>query len=344
MLLTLAAGLNRTGWRSLLMYHPSPGVVGLEREARDRGIDTLPVPVMRRSTRLPNIARALRQVRPDVFHAHLTWPLRCSGGFVAAVAAGVRNRVATQQLYVRPPERSRRYGQLAVSTLVDRYIAVSTAMSTELQQAVLKPATVHVVHNGVEISRFDDPSETAVHRRLEQQRPVVLALARLHWQKCLAYLIEAAARIPDAQFLVAGEGEERARLDAEVTKRGLSARFRLLGHRDDTPNLLRQCDLFVLPSLFEGLPVSILEAMAARKPVVASAIPGTEEAVVDGTTGLLVPPGNADALTSAIRRMIDDPCLRRRFGAAGRARVEAQFSAESMVSGVAQLYQELINR
>jgi glycosyltransferase involved in cell wall biosynthesis len=347
MLLTLVDGLNRTGWRSLLYYHPHPGVESLEKEARVRGIETVPLLEARdfaTSVRIPTVARALRKASPDIFHAHLTWGLRCSGGLVAARAAGIRHRVATQQLFVREPKRRHRYKQLAVSALVDRYIAVSSAMASELKRAVLNPHKVRVVYNGVEIERFDHVRETAVHARdYRQKRPLVLSLARLHWQKGLVHLIAAAARVTDAEFMVAGEGEERARLEAEVARWGLTDRFHLLGHREDIPDLLQRCDLVVLPSLFEGLPVSILEAMAARKPVVASAIAGTAEAVVDGHTGLLVPPGDSNALMAAIRRVLDEPCLAQRLGAAGRARVEAQFSAESMVEGVAKLYQELLD-
>ena len=113
-------------------------------------------------------------------------------------------------------------------------------------------------------------------------------------------------------------------------------------HRRDVPDLLACCDLFVLPSLFEGLPVSILEAMAAGKPVISSAIGGTNEAVIDGQTGLLVPPGNPAELARAVTCLLSNPTLAAQMAANARARVEQEFSAEMMVQRVDAIYEELL--
>ncbi len=192
---------------------------------------------------------------------------------------------------------------------------------------------VRVVHNGIDVERFDRPSDLALRSTFTggTERRLVLTLARLHWQKGLRHLIAAAAEVPEAVFIVAGEGEERPRLEDDVTRLGLGHRFRFLGHRTDIPDLLAACDVVVLPSLFEGLPVSILEAMAARKPVVATAIEGNDEAVADGVTGLLVPPADPSSLARAIRRVLGDAQLANCLAAASRARVEQQFSARAMV-------------
>jgi glycosyltransferase involved in cell wall biosynthesis len=123
---------------------------------------------------------------------------------------------------------------------------------------------------------------------------------------------------------------------------GLAERVRFLGHREDVPALLRSCDIFVLPSLFEGLPVAVLEAMGAGKPVVATAISGTDEAVVHGETGFLVAAGDPVGLAEAIRRLLADPSLALRFGMAGRARVERQFSSETMADRVSEMYGQLL--
>jgi glycosyltransferase involved in cell wall biosynthesis len=119
---------------------------------------------------------------------------------------------------------------------------------------------------------------------------------------------------------------------------------RFLGHREDIPQLLATCDLFVLPSLYEGLPLSVLEAMASRKPVVASKVAGNDEAVVDGWTGMLVPPMDGTALAGAIETMLADQRMAVRFGEAGRKRVAQMFSAEAMVRGVSDIYDELMAR
>ena len=143
-------------------------------------------------------------------------------------------------------------------------------------------------------------------------------------------------------------GLDRRRRAAAFPPRGASARaFRLggtvhfAGHREDVPRLLAASDLLVLPSLYEGLPNVVLEAMRFRKPVVATAAPGTTEVVADGQTGLLVPLRDPPALAQAIRTIVQDPDRGRRLGAAGRARVESEFRVETMIDGYAALYEEL---
>ena len=118
-----------------------------------------------------------------------------------------------------------------------------------------------------------------------RDRPIVLTVARLDPQKGHRYLLAAATEVPEAVFALVGEGGERAALENQARTLGVAERVRFLGHRDDVPELLAACDLFVLPSLYEGLPLSVLEAMAAAKPVVATAIDGTTEAVVHEVTG-----------------------------------------------------------
>jgi len=122
----------------------------------------------------------------------------------------------------------------------------------------------------------------------------------------------------------------------------LNGQVKFLGFRDDVADLLSVCDLFVLPSLFEGLPVSVLEAMAAGKPVVATRIGGTDEAVEDGRTGILVPPRDPAALAGAIRTMLSDLPAARRMGEAGRMRVRHEFTAEAMVARTTKIYEELL--
>jgi hypothetical protein len=171
----------------------------------------------------------------------------------------------------------------------------------------------------------------------------ILTVARLDKQKGLNYLLEAAALIPEAMFVLAGEGPERPALEAHTRALSLNNRVVFLGYRADIDDLLASCDLFVLPSLFEGLPLSVLEAMAAGKPVVATAIGGTDETIIHGETGLLVPPADPFALAGAIRTALADPSLSRRLGAAGRARVHQQFSAESMVRRITEIYDEILD-
>jgi glycosyltransferase involved in cell wall biosynthesis len=166
----------------------------------------------------------------------------------------------------------------------------------------------------------------------------VLTPARLHQQKGHAYLLTAAALVPDATFVLAGDGPLRAELEQRARELGVAGRCLFLGERADVPDLLAAADLFLLPSLWEGLPLSVLEAMAAGRPVVATAIGGTDEAVTDGVTGLLVPPRDPAAIAAAIARLRDDPGLAERLAAAGRARVEREFSSRATAERVMRIY------
>jgi glycosyltransferase involved in cell wall biosynthesis len=141
--------------------------------------------------------------------------------------------------------------------------------------------------------------------------------------------------------LIVGDGPLRSQLEATAHAFRLDGAVRFLGHRDDVPRLLASADLLVLPSLYEGLPNVVLEAMRARKPVVATAAPGTTEVVIDGRTGLLVPMQDPPALAQAIRTVIEDRDLAQRLGAGGRARVESEFRADAMISRFADLYERL---
>jgi glycosyltransferase involved in cell wall biosynthesis len=148
--------------------------------------------------------------------------------------------------------------------------------------------------------------------------------------------------VPNATFVFAGDGPLRAALEAEARDLGVAGRCVFLGERSDVPALLAAADLFVLPSLYEGLPVSVLEAMAAERPVVATAIGGTDEAVTTEDTGLLVPSRDPAALALAIRRLQEDPRLARRLAAAGRARVEREFSSSATARQVMAIYDEVL--
>jgi len=348
--LHILAGLDRRHWQPVLFHHPDPGIAPLLKGAESLNVRLRQVPRMqgKRSliTRLPHFVRELRAERPDVFHAHLNGPLACKDGLIAAAIARVPAVVATAQLFVNLPLSPFIYAQHRfVATIVDRYIAVSHEVAERLGQTFRIPARkINVVYNGVPVSSFDRPANAALRVALtgSTEKPIVLTVARLAEQKGLCNLLKAAALVPEAMFVLAGEGPERANLEAQAGELGLNKRVLFLGYRQDVPDLLASCDLFVLPSLFEGLPLSILEAMAANKPVVASAIGGNNEAIVHGETGLLVPPANPSALGAAIRAVVSDSDLGRRLAASGKARVREHFSAEAMVRQVAHIYEEVL--
>jgi glycosyltransferase involved in cell wall biosynthesis len=347
-LLRILTGLDRRLWRPVLLHHGDPGLAPLLDAAREAGVELRTVPrVAKRSDlpRLPELVRAIRAERPAVFHAHQTWPLSCKFSILAAALARVPAVIATVHLF---PElrmsRSRSLQHRVVTACVDRFIAVSNEVREQLRLHFTIPERkVRVIPNGIPIARYA-PAEDAPRPALPPgaEGPVVLTAARLGRHKGHGYLIEAARRVPRAAFLFVGEGPERTALEAQARAAGVAERIHFLGYRDDVPDLLAACDLFVLPSLYEGLPLSIMEAMAAGKPVVATAIGGTDEAVVHGETGLLVPARDPGALAEAIAACLSDRDLSRRFGAAGSERARREFSAEKMVQRITGLYDDVL--
>jgi glycosyltransferase involved in cell wall biosynthesis len=349
-LLHLIAGLDRRQWRPMLFYHEGPGVGPLVAQARRLHVDlhaTVPMPLgWQGALRAPGFAWQLHAMRPDVFHANLSWPLACKYGLVSALLARIPAIVATIQLFVEAPySLATRAQQHWIANSIGRYIAVSGAVAEEMRHVFDLPAEkLVVIPNAIPIEDFAAAADPALHAELAggTARPVVLSVARLAPQKGECYLLEAAAQIPEAVFVLVGDGPQRSALESQAATLGLTNRVRFLGHRSDVPALLAASDLFVLPSLYEGLPLSVLEAMAARRPVVATDIAGTREAVVDGITGLLVPPTDPGALAQALRRLLGDPALGAALTTAAYDRMQAEYSVATMVTRVTQVYEMLL--
>ena len=343
--LHLMASLDRARWEPVLLYHAHGGVARLVEGAERLGIRTTavrPLPERRRIAGVPPLWRAIRAVRPAILHAHLSWPLACRYGLIAGWLARVPALVGTAHLYVelqggrRPP--------LTLRPL-RRIIAVSDEVRTRYAGQLRVPGRrLAVVRNGIPVPRTVQRPDPRLRADLVRGRPdfIVLTPARLHEQKGHAYLLAAAAQVPDATFVLAGDGPLRAPLEAQARELGISERCLFLGHRTDVQDLLAAADLLVLPSLWEGLPVSVLEGMAAGLPIVATAIGGTDEAVTNESNGLLVPPRDAGALASAIRRVRGDAGLAERLARAGRERVEREFSSAVMARNVMRIYDEIM--
>ena len=149
-------------------------------------------------------------------------------------------------------------------------------------------------------------------------------------------------QVPEAIFVIVGEGPERTALEAQRQELGLENRVIFTGFRQDIPAWLGHCSLFVLPSLYEGVPISLLEAMAAGKPVIASAIPGNDEAVTHAETGWLFPPGDADALAKAVRLLLADQNLAKQLATAGQAHVQKEFSINAMNQQIMKVYTDVL--
>lgn len=348
-LLILLEGLDRRCWEPVLVHHSHPGIAPLVERARRLDVKIWAVPPAQDKRGISwvlQFAQELRARRPAVFHAHLCWTLACTHGLFAAVLARVPAVVATQHLFGEIGSRREKAIQSVLFWCTHRYIAVSHHVASQLRQACrLSAHKVQVIHNGIPLAPFGCKPNIALRATLTQKRegPVILTTARLYKQKGHRYLLEAAALVPEALFVLAGDGPERAGLEAQARSLGVADRVIFLGHRDDIPDLLASCDLFVLPSIFEGFSVSILEAMAAGKPVIATVVGGADEVIVNGETGLLVPPADPPALAKAIHTVLSDSVLNQRLAAAGKALVHQKFSAETMVQRTTQVYDELLS-
>jgi len=350
-LLHVLAGLDRKRWRPVVFHYNESGLAPFAEGVRALNIETKIVPKLagtRLVATLPRFLHELRVEGPHIFHAHLNWLLSCRYGLLAASLARVPVIVATVQNYMEPPwGRTIDVAQRVFEKCLHQYIAVSNAVGRQLCQTFHVPCQkIEVIHNSIPVAAFDRPPNMTLKTMLNRgtDRPIVLSVARLDAQKGHTYLLAAIRHVPNAIFVLAGDGPERACLEAQADRLGIGDRVIFLGHRNDVADLLASCDLFVLPSLYEGLPLSLLEAMAAGKPVVATSVGGTPEAVLDGETGFLVPPRDPAPLVGAIHRLLADACLRRKMGLAGRLRVQRNFSTMQMVARVTQTYEKLLDR
>jgi glycosyltransferase involved in cell wall biosynthesis len=311
-----------------------------------RALRVAPLPLGPAGARgVPALARLLRRHSPDLFHAHLSAPLAAKWGLSAAVLARVPTVATVQLVPSFEPDRAARLQLRLLAARVDRYIAVSDDIARELSGRFGWPARkITVVRNAVDVERFERPPSADLRAELSGGRdlPIVLTCARLGDQKGHPVLFRAAAEVPEATFVLAGDGPLRGELEAEAARLGLGERVVFLGRRTDIPDLLAACDVFALPSLFEGTSLAVLEAMAAGRAVVSSSIGGTDELIEDGVSGLLVPPGDAAALGGAIQRLLGDAELRASMAARARRRAHTEFTRQEMAKRVERVYTEVL--
>jgi glycosyltransferase involved in cell wall biosynthesis len=240
--------------------------------------------------------------------------------------------------------------QRTTAPLADAFTAVS-ARTLEFAAARegVDRSRARVIANGIDLSGFAAMPERAAARvalGLPAEAVVFGTIGRLHEQKGHGHLLTAAVEVvaahPKALFLIAGYGSLEGELKSRAQALGLAERVRFLGYRTDVPALLAAMDVFVLPSLWEGMSNAVLEAMAAGRPVIATAVDGNVDQVADGVTGLLVPPGDAKALAAAMDRLARDPDGAREMGRRGRERAEREFSLTRMTEAYVALYRSLM--
>ncbi len=341
----LARGLPRDRFRVEVAALTRSGP--LEADLREAGI---PVTIIGKPLKLDPfaLARLVRFLKAGSFDVVQTWIFAANAyGRVAARLAKVPVVVVAEMAVDLWKGRGERAVDRRLATWCDRLVGNSHAVVDFYRGLGVPEDRLAMIYSGVEDEEPPavDPAAVRAEFGFAADAPLVLFAGRLAEQKRVDDLLKALDLLqhvqPDVCTLIAGEGPLRARLEETAQAYRLDGRVRFLGHREDVPRLLAAADLLVLPSSFEGLPNVVLEAMRFRKPVVATAAPGTTEVVVNGETGLLVPIGDQVRLTRAIRDLARDPEQARRLGEAGRARVETQFTAAAMIEQFAELYERL---
>jgi glycosyltransferase involved in cell wall biosynthesis len=293
---------------------------------------------------LVELVRLVRRERPDILHVGSSK----AGvlGRLAAVAVHVPVRIFTVHGWAfaaHSGAASRLYR--VVDRLIEPLTTVTVCVSENDRVAGLAARTCAaertiVIPNAVELPAVRRP------RSSERKVPLFVAVGRLRAPKDFTTFVRALGKLPSGSFeaVIVGEGPDRGLLEREVDALGLAGRVRLAGERRDVPDLLADADVFVLSSRSEGHPVAILEAMAAGLPVVASRVGGVPEQVSHGETGLLVEPGDPDALAAALQLLATDPALRLRLGAAGRERAERFFDLDAFRRAHVELYSRELAR
>lgn len=343
--LQLAEELRERG-HTVIHVGPAHGLGWLGDKFRAAGIATTTF----REGRPPDLrlvrhlSRILREQRVDVVHSH---EFSCS--VYGAAAARV----------MRAPHVITMHGNSTMTHALRRRVAVrwafrNSAANVAVSHATkrqldldlgLAPAALEVVHNGVPI-RTGDPEPVRRELGVREGEVLILAVGNLDPRKGHIFLLEALAQL-DAEgsaipwrLAIAGGrgGPERPRLEAFAADRGFADRVHILGQREDIPSLQAAADIFVMPSLWEGLPLALLEAMFGGTAIVASEISGIPEAIVHDEHGLLTPPGDSRALAAALRKLLAEPPERVRLATAARARAEREFSVRAMADRYEKLY------
>jgi sugar transferase (PEP-CTERM/EpsH1 system associated) len=286
------------------------------------------------------VARRLRTLKPDIVHTRNIEAFFY--GAVAAKLARVPHLVHSEHGRTFPETALRSRLQRLLLKGTDYAFTVSRQLRSDMESHIgVRPGIFDVLYNGVDMRKFSGPASASP---AQSQTVTILSIGRLAAVKNYALLLQALAQLPRDlvwRYQCVGEGPEREALQALAASLGLDDRVDFLGHREDVDVLLRGADIFVLPSLSEGMSNTLLEAMAAGVVAVASNVGGNAEIVAHGSTGLLFPSGDLRQLVAQLARLIDDRELRGRLGDAGRRHVEAVFDMSGMIQRYASMYQRV---
>ncbi len=318
------------------------GIVGKKLEALGIKVRYFHIEKLWHIYKLSNIVSFLRQERFDILHSYL---------FHANIIGRVCGRIAGIPIIIssiRVCEKKKQY-HLWMDRITSWMVNLEICVSKEVKNFTIEKANISehklkIVENGIPDSFLDAVTS---YRNKKAHSLVVGTVARLSEQKGIKYLLHAAKRIieqfPSITVIIAGSGPLSSQLKELSTKLNISRNVKFIGFRNDIPELLSVIDIFVLPSLWEGMPNVVLEAMAAGKPVIATDTGGSKDLIDSNINGVLVEPGNSEALAEAILKLLGDPAQRQRLGESAREKVKERFPIDKMVSKTEQVYTQFLN-
>lgn len=334
--LALCEELQRRGHRVTLLCKPNGNMPEIASAA---GIDARTPAISGKLNLLAplRIAAVAREVRADIIHTHLS-----TAGLWGSVAGRLAGIPTVAHVHAM---NSKQCYQLA-----DRIVTCSVGVKQYLLAQGIAESGVRVAYNGIDLARFEglpDPCRVRAELGIPADAPTIVCVAHLSAKKGQEFLIRAVAllseRWPELRCLLVGEGTMGGQLQGIATELGVGNRVHLLGFRPDATAIVNAAEVAVLPSVAkEGLGLVLVEAALLEKPTVASDAPGIDEALQDGISGLLVPPGDPARLAEALDRLLGDAELRRCMGRAGRQRALEVFTIPAMTEAVEAVYRELL--
>ena len=290
------------------------------------------------------LAATLRKQRVSIVHSH-EFTMAFYGAWAARLA-GLPHVITMHGGRYYAGRMRRRVALRAAIGFSGGVVAVSDLLADSLARDLwLRRTRIDTIANGV---RFGAATHSTLRAELglEDEASLIVTVGNLYPVKGHAHLVDAVARLtpthPHLHLAIAGRGDEAHALERQAEDFGVGPRVHLLGLREDVANLLAAADVFVLPSLSEGLPMALLEAMFAARPIVASAVGDVPVALAGGAAGMLVPPGDPGALAGAIARLLASPFEARRLGATAQARAAAEYGVGRMAARYADLYQRVL--
>ncbi len=317
-----------------------------------------PLADLRTSVLLLNL---IRELDPDLVHLHSS-----KAGVLGRLAAGLARKGGRRPVTVYTPNafafsgaQSRGAQRLyrSVERCLGRYatdalVCVSRSeLNQALTHAITSPERLVLIENAIDADRFatmDDPAAAKTALGLDPARPVVGLIGRLTQQKGAIHFVKAAnlvlQTVDEVQFLLVGEGELWHELREMVRKERVEASVKMIGYQADVVPVMAALDIFVLPSLYEGLPYTLMEAMAAGRPVIASRVGGNVDLIVEGQHGLLVPPGDSVALAEGLVHLLSVPQERERMAAMALAAARERPGTREMAAHVIDLYRDLLEK